>query len=46
MQRRGYEPVIATPKCDTTFCDEIRKSGISVIIYKNLSHAKEMNYSG
>lgn len=40
MQRREYEPVIATPKCDTTFCEEIRKCGISVIIYKNLSHAK------
>lgn len=40
MQRRGYESVIATPKCDTTFCEEIKKNGINVIVYKNLSHAK------
>ena len=40
LKRRGYDSVIAAPKCDTIFMKEIKKQGIGIIIYENLSHAK------
>lgn len=41
LQREGYESVIAAPSCDPAFMKEIHQYGITVMIYKNLSHSKQ-----
>lgn len=41
LQKKGYETVIAAPGSDLGFLEEARKKGFSIIIYKNLNHAKE-----
>ncbi len=41
LKEKGYESVLAAPKCDPVFMKEICGYGISLIIYRNLNHAKE-----
>ena len=40
LQLRGYTTVIATPGGNQEFLEEMRKLGISFIIYKNLAYAR------
>ena len=40
MQKKGYMSTIATPRCDSILENEIKKKGIGIIVYRNLSHAK------
>lgn len=41
MKESGFQPVIAAPEGNPLFINEMRRKGISFIIYKNLSHAKQ-----
>lgn len=45
LKKKGYESVIAAPRCDLRFVEEVKNHGINVLIYPYLSHTKELSWT-